>query len=240
MSRQSHGGTIRGVHILALMGIVLAAMAVRATEVYTTRYQSLPVLDWLESQPPLSESADLPAASDLARGLSRALPLLVISSDVRPILPVFGPPAVFQRTMGGVRDASHIELGSPGSFQTDQTPVQARLDVIVYNRTVRAAAWSELMGREMDIRAPGSGMLETHVSGPEEADGLWVALPFPAGGTATVVGHRGPVGFMLQITFFRRDAESLADRADLSARAETLARQAAAEWTVWVAPHQLA
>ena len=130
MSRQSHVDTIRGVHILALMGIVLAAMAVRATEVYTTRYQSLPVLDWLESQPPLSESADLPAASDLARGLSRALPLLVISSDVRPILPVFGPPAVFQRTMGGVRDASHIELGSPGSFQTDQTPVQARLDVI--------------------------------------------------------------------------------------------------------------
>ena len=45
---------------------------------------------------------------------------------------------------------------------------------------------------------------------------------------------------MLQITFFRRDAESLADRADLSARAETLARQAAAEWSDRVAQHTLA
>ena len=45
-------------------------LSVRATEFYATRYQSLPVLDWLESRPPLAESADLPAAADLARGLA--------------------------------------------------------------------------------------------------------------------------------------------------------------------------
>jgi hypothetical protein len=227
---------IRGVHVLAVVAIVLAAVSMRATEFYATRYQSLPVLDWLESRPPLAESTSVPAASDLARGLLRALPLLIIRNDARPLMPVFGPPAVVQRTMGGVRDASRIELGSPGTFQQNQIPVHARLDVIVFNRALRATAWSELMAREMDLRDPGSGLLQARLSGPDETDGVWVVHPRDAGGIATVVGHRESVGFMLQVTFLRPDSQESADRADLTARAETLARQAAIDWSAWFAP----
>jgi hypothetical protein len=225
---------IRGAHILALLAIVLAAISVRATELYATRYQTLPVLDWLESRPPLVESANVPAASDLARGLTRALPLLTISNDARPMLPVFGPPAVFQRTMGGVRDASRIDLASPGVFQPAQAPVQVRLDVIVFDRAVRAASWSELMGREMDIRAPGNGHAQTRLTGPDETDGVWVVQPGQAGGIATVVGHRRSVGFMLQVTFINGASQDAAAKADSTARAEVLARQAAVDWAGWV------
>jgi hypothetical protein len=225
---------IRGAHVLAIAAIVLAAVSIRATEVYTSRYHTLPVLDWVESHPPLAEAADVPAASDLARGLARALPLLTISADARPMLPGFGPPAVVQRTIGGVRDASRIELGSPGLFRPEQAPIQARLDVIVFNRALRAAAWSELMGRELDVRDPGNGMFQARLSGPDETDAVWVTQPHEAGSIATVVGYRGAVGFMLQVTFFRPDTLDPADRADLTARAETVARQAGLAWSGWL------
>lgn len=232
---------IRGVHILALVAILLAAASVRATEVYATRYQSLPVLDWVESRPPLAESANLPAATDLARGLAETTPLLSIRDDARPELSIFGPPAVVQRTVGGVRDSARIVLGSPGTFQQSQLPVQARLDVLVFNRAVRAAAWSELMGREMDIRDPENGLPQSRLSGPDEADGVWVVRPV-GGGIATVVGHRGTVGFVLQVTVLgaipgpsQADPEHIAE---LSARAEVIARQAAADWSGWLAQRE--
>ena len=240
-ARERAGG-LRGVHAVAVSAILLAAVAVRATEAYATRYQSLPALDWLESRPPLAESADVPAAADLARGLSRALPLLVIRDDVRPRLPAFGPPAVVQRTVPGVRDAARIELGSPGTYLPDEVPVRARLDVIVFNRTLRAAAWSELMAREMDIRDPESGRQQARMSGPDEPDGVWVVQPrewaigpYSGGGVATIAGNRGAVAFMLQVTFFRPNATDPADLTDLTARAEATARQAAAAWTAWLA-----
>jgi hypothetical protein len=224
----------RGVHCLALAAIVLAAVAVRASEVYATRYQTLPVLDWLESQPPLAEADDLPPAADLARGLVRVLPLLIIRSDARPMLPGFGPPAVVQRTIGGVRDAARIQLGSPGAVLPDRAPVQAQLDVIVFNRTVRAAAWSELMAHEMDVRDPGNGLYQTRLSGPDERDGVWLTHPREVASIATVVGSRSSVGFMLQVTFFRPDPLGPADRADLTARAEALARQVGVDWSAWL------
>lgn len=224
---------VRGVHVLAVAAILLGAVAVRATEAYATRYQSLPALDWIESRPPLAESADAPAAADLARGLSRALPLLVVRDDARPRLPAFGPPAVIQRTVPGVRDAARIELGTPGSYLPDQVPVRARLDVIVFNRALRAAAWSELMARELDIRDPESGLQQVRMSGPEEADGVWVAAPGAGGGVATVAGHRAATGFMLQVTFFHPNTTDPASLADLTARAEATARQAAADWSTW-------
>jgi hypothetical protein len=232
---RERGGGVRGVHAVAITAILLAAVAVRATEAYTTRYQSLPALDWLESRPPLAESADVPAAADLARGLSRALPLLTIRDDVRPRLPAFGPPAVVQRTLPGVRDAARIQLGSPGTYLPDEVPVQARLDVIVFDRTLRAAAWSELMARELDIRDPESGRQQVRMSGPDEPDGVWVVEPHSGGGVATIAGHRGVVAFMLQVTFFRPNATDPADLADLTARADVTARQAAAAWTTWLA-----
>jgi hypothetical protein len=163
--------------------------------------------------------------------------LLTIRDDVRPRLPAFGPPAVIQRTLPGVRDAARIELGSFGSYPPDQVPVLARLDVIVFNRALRAAAWSDLMAREMDVRDPESGLAQLQTSGPDERDGAWVIDPRFGGGVATVAGQRGPIGFMLQVTYARADTTDLALRVDLSARAEATARQAAADWTNWLSAH---
>src|SRR5207302_243983 len=194
---------------LAIAVIVLAAVSMRATEFYTTRYQSLAVQDWLESRPPLAESANLPAASELVRGIARVLPLLAIRDDARPRTPEFGPPAYFQRTVGGVRDASRIELGTPGTFKPNEEPLHARMDVIVFNRQLRAAAWSQLMSSEMDIRDldTGAAMLRT-----EDQDvGVWVIAPSQGGGVATVIGHRAAVAFVLKVTLARSDAESIAD-----------------------------
>src|SRR5579859_3418228 len=203
-----------------MCAIVLSGLSVRATEFYATRYQSLAVVDWVESRPPLAESAGLPAAAELARGLARVLPLLTIR-DERPRIPTFGPPAVVQRTMGGVRDAARIELDSPGTFRPgDAPPIKARLDTTVFNRALRAAAWSELMAYEMDIRDPETGEGDERISGPDEADGVWLARPHQGPGVATIAGRRGAVGFVLQVTFTRPPATDLAEQVDLSARAE--------------------
>jgi hypothetical protein len=223
-----------GVHLVIAVAMLLAAASVDATERYTSRYHSLPVLDWLESRPPLTDSANVPSAIDLARGASRALPLLVITNDARTQMPVFGPPSSVQRVVGGVRDAARIDLSSPGSFPPGATPVTARLDVIVFDRELRAQAWTELMGRAMDIRDPDSGVPQVRVAGPEEQDVVWVAAPGanPAG-IATVVGHRGPVAFELQVSFREAGKLDAAQLVDLTARAEVLARQATADWSTW-------
>jgi len=225
---------IRGIHLVGLVALLFGALAFRATEYYTTRYQTLPVLDWLESRPPLAESAAVPPAADLARGLVRTTPVLVIRDDVRPLLPVFGPPAFVQRTIGGVRDAATIQLGTPGPFTGDDDPIGARLDVIVFNRALRAVAWSELMALELDIRDPQSGQPQVRLAGPEDGDGVWLVAPPRAGGVATVSGHRGAVGFMLQLTYRRPDASRAEELIDLTARSEIGARQVAADWTKWL------
>jgi len=233
---------VRGVHLLALAALFLAALAVGSTERYTTRFQSLPVLDWIESRPPLAETTAIPPAAAMARGMAVAMPLLVIIEDARPWLPVFGPPAYFQRSMGGVRDASRIVLASPGSQDAEHAPIQVRLYAVVFNRTVRANEWTQLMAREMDIRDPDSGLAQSRVTGPDEADNVWVVSPRQTGGIATVVGHRGPVAFDLQVTLGPRPPVYAPEPAhiptpevlDLSARAEVLARQAATTWSAWV------
>jgi len=230
---------IRGVHVLALAAIALGGVALRATEVYTSRYQTLPALDWLESRPPLAQATSMPAAGDLARGLPRVLPLLVIEDDAHTRLPAFSPPASVQRTMGGVRDASRIRLGSPGTYVSGQVPITARLDVIVFNRQQRAAAWSELMRHAMDIRDPETGLAQVRVAGPDERDAAWVPAPGPLqGGIATVAGYRGPVGFVRQVSVRHGVDPDAADLLDVSARAEALARTAAADWSSWL-EHQL-
>ncbi|HEY1296542.1 MAG TPA: hypothetical protein VGJ60_25985 [Chloroflexota bacterium] len=224
-----------GVHLLIATAIVLAAVAVDATERYTSRYHSLPVIDWLESRPPLTDSADVPTAIDLARGVSRALPLLSIRNDARTQMPVFGPPSTVQRVVGGVRDAARIDLGSPGTYPPGAVPITARLDVIVFDRELRAEAWTRLMGRAMDIRDPDSGLGQVRVAGPEEQDMVWLAAPGPAqSGIATVVGHRGPVAFELQVSFHPTGPIDPTKLVDLNARAEVLARQAARGWSGWV------
>lgn len=229
--------TLRWYHVPALVAIALAAIAVRATEVYASRYQSLPALDWLESRPPLAESAYVPAAADLVRGLPRVLPLLVIRDDARSWLPAFGPPAPaqFQRTIGGVRDASRITLGSPGDYLPMEQPITAVLSVIVFNRELRAVAWAELLGRATDNVDLETGLAQVRVAGPDEPDSVWLVNPRSGGGIATVVGHRRGVGFVLQVRFHTPPDADGSERADLSSRAEVLARQAASDWTAWLA-----
>lgn len=234
--------SVRGIHAVGLFGIILSLLAIRGTELYTHRFQSLPALDWLESRPPFTESTDVPPASDLARGLARTMPLLVVGEDARPWLPVFGPPAAIQRSMGSVRDASRIVLVSPGAASLDGAPITVRLYTVVFSRTLRAEEWTELMGREMDIRDPDSGLTQARITGPDEADSVWVVSPRQTGGIATIVGHRGPVGFDLQVTLgprqpvFSPESNSLAgpESLELSARAESLARQSAGAWSAWV------
>jgi len=221
-------------HIIPLAALLLAALAFRATEYYTTRYQSLPALDWLESRPPLAEARAVPPAADLVRGLLRSMPLLVVRDDVRPLLPVLGPPGVVQRTIGGVRDAARIELGAPGAFQPADVPIRARLDVIVFNRALRAAAWSELMAREFDAKDPQTGAGQVRLVGSDTPDGMWLIAPRSGGGVATVAGARGPVGYELQVVYRRPDPLTVEDQVDLSARAEVTARQAATAWTEWL------
>ena len=224
-----------GIHALALAAVILGAVAVRATEVYTTRYQTLPVLDWVESRSPLAQAQYVPAAHDLARGFQQFMPLLVVRDDARTFLPGFGPPPGLQRTVSGVRDASTIEMGSPGSYVDDAVPITARLNVIVFNRAERAAAWSELWGHAMDVRDPQTGVFQVRMAGPDHPDIVWVPLPTTGrGGFATVAGHRGTVGFVLQVTFLPDPTATTAQLADLSARAEMLARHASADWARWL------
>jgi hypothetical protein len=167
------------------------------------------------------------------------MPLLVVGEDARPWLPVFGPPAAIQRSMGGVRDASRIVLVSPGAATPDTAPVAVRLYAVVFNRTLRAEEWTELMGREMDIRDPDSGLTQARITGPDDADSVWVVSPRQTGGIATIVGHRGPIAFDLQVTLGPRppvfspesNSDAGPEAVDLSARAESLARQAASAWS---------
>jgi hypothetical protein len=224
---------IGGVHVVAVAAILLGAVALRATEFYASRYQSLPALDWLESRAPLAESNAVPPAGELARGFARVMPLLVIRDDARPRTPVFGPPALVQRTIGGVRDAARMELGTPGQYESGRVPLRARLDVIVFNRAVRATAWSELMAHEMDIKDPDTGEAQARTGGPDEPYGVWVVSPTRSGGIATVAGHRGTLGFVVQITLMPGLGDG--DRVDLSARAEVIARQTVNDWTAWLA-----
>jgi hypothetical protein len=72
------------------------------------------------------------------------------------------------------------------------------------------------------------------LSGPDEADGVWLAAPKENSRVATVAGTRGSVAFELQVTCQRGGADSPEDQIDLSARAETIARQTATAWTHWL------
>jgi hypothetical protein len=236
------GFPIHGFHVLAVIGLLLWFVAIQSTELYTSRNQTLPVLDWVESRWPVTEAADVPAAADLARGLAKTQPLLVIRDDARSWLPIFGPPAVLQRSIGGVRDAAQIVVGSPGTFTPDAVPIRARLYTVVFNRTLRAADWAALMKLEMDTRDPDSGLSQVRVTGPDAVDAMWIVSPRQTGGIATVVGHRGPVAFDLQVTlgltpeaYQPQSTATRPEAIDMSGRAETLARQMASDWSAWLA-----
>jgi hypothetical protein len=132
-----------------------------------------------------------------------------------------------------VRDAARIRLGTPGVLRGED-PIVATLDVFVFNRGVRARAWSELEAAAREVRHPVTGERLVRSSGPDDADATWLLEP-PGGGVATVTGHRATVGFALQITFQRAGATRPEDALDLTARAERAARTTATDWTTWLA-----
>jgi hypothetical protein len=224
----------RGAHALGLAAILFTALAVRSTEFYTSRYQTLPVLDWLEARPPLADVGDVPPAADLARGIVRASPLLTIRDDVRPLVPLFGPPAEVQRTIGGVRDAARLELGPPNATGTADVPVFVRLDVVVFTRAIRASAYADLLAREFDIRDPEKGVPQTRLTGAAEMDHVWLTDPRRGGGEANVTGFRGAVAYQLRVIVQRPSEGRTEDRVDLNARAEALARRVGADWSRWL------
>jgi hypothetical protein len=86
----------------------------------------------------------------------------------------------------------------------------------------------------MDIRDPESGDTQVRLTGPDEADSVWLVRPRPGAGVATVAGHRGAVGFVLQVTYLRSPTTDPAEQTELSARAERTARQATADWSAWL------
>jgi hypothetical protein len=223
--------------VLAVVAIGLGLLALRACERYTSEYQTLPALDWLESRPPLAESAALPSAVELARGAARVLPVLVIRDDARPFVPGLGPPSLSRRTIGGVRDAAVIQVGTP---EVTRPRLQMTLRVAVFFRSVRAAAWTSLLDQEFDLRDPRTGTAQLRLTGSDDPDRVWVTHPGEVpGGEATVIGARGPVVFQLQALAQRPGSTAdltLSEALDLSARAERIARQAATDWTTWLLP----
>jgi hypothetical protein len=220
--------------VLALVAVGLGLLGLRACERYTSEYQSLPVVDWLESRPPLADPRvdALPAAADLARGLARTAPLLTVRDDARPYVPGLGPPSLSRRTIGGVRDAAVIEVGTPEAIRPRG---RVMLHVAVFFRSLRAAAWTSLLEHEFDLRDPGTGSAQLRLTGSDATDRVWVTHPgdTSAGGEATVVGVRGPVAFQVQALAAANtiDLDELLDR---SARAERLVRQVASDWIAWL------
>lgn len=224
--------------LLALFALGLGMIALRACERYAQEYQTLPVVDWLEAHPPLSEAEDVPTAADLARGLAEAAPYLPLRSDAAPYSPDVAPPGRAQLTASGVRDAARLVLDSvPNAITPDEARVSLSLDVDVFYRSPRAAAWTELLTRELDIRDPQTGALQFRTGGPDEPDRVWVTVPREVvahSGEATVLGHRGPVSFELKARLLRPTADDPRQLVELAGRAEALARTTTATWTAWL------
>jgi hypothetical protein len=139
--------------------------------------------------------------------------------------------------MGGVRDAAVIQLATP---ELTRPRARVTLRVAVFFRALRAAAWASLLDHEFGLRDPRTGTAQLRVSGADDVDRVWVTQPGDAsGGEATVIGARGPVAFQLQAQTqltvpLPPDSGSTPELLDLSARAERIVRQAAADWTAWL------
>jgi hypothetical protein len=225
--------------LLALVAVGLSVVGLRGCERYTQEYNTLPMLDFVESLPPLSESEQVQPASELALGLGPFVPTLSLRQDAEAYIPQIAPPGRSQRTASGVRDAARVGFGTvPTASTRDLEQTAVSLSVIVFYSPLRAAAWDELMTREMDIRDPVTGSLQMRSGGPEAADRVWVTVPREAQsgtGEATVIGTRGPVMFQLQARLRRSDATGQEQLLELAARAEVLARQTAEAYADWLA-----
>jgi hypothetical protein len=221
--------------LLGLVAVGLGLVALRGCERYTQEYNTLPMLDFVESMPAASEAERIPPAADLALRLGEVAPSLPLRQAPTPFIPQVAPPGRSQRAASGVRDAARVAFGTvPTAAASDAEGTTLSLGVVVFYNSVRANAWYELLTREMDIRDPGSGALQLRAGGPEQADRVWITHPREVSartGEATVIGTRGPVLFQLQARLRRPNATSQEARLALGARAEVLARQAAAEWS---------
>jgi hypothetical protein len=231
--------------LLAIVAVVLGFTSAHACERYVAEFQTFPAVDWLEAQPPLDEAAGIPPAATVIQTAAYVVPQLPIREGPLPFLPTFVPPSIVVRSVSGVRDAAQVVKGIPSAEAFPGRDLQdgasLRLAVVVFHRTVRAAAWADLRSIQLDLRRGNEGRREFRTSGPESRDMVWVRKPglepgeqWPYG-TATVVGYRGPIGFEMQATSVRQGSTDLRDMVDLSARAEALARRFAVEWTAWLA-----
>ena len=142
-----------------------------------------------------------------------------------------GPAGIITGASSGIGAACAVEFGRLGArLILASLPTPGLAQTVAAVERVGGSATAV----EMDVRDPESGSAQVRVAGPDEADGVWLIRPPQSGGVATIAGHRGPVGFMLQVTFARPGTNDPAELTDLSARAEATARQAAADWTAWL------
>lgn len=220
----------------AALGVILFAfLSVRACERYTMAYQSFPAVDWIEEQRVWSQAADIPPASTLAEGIAYAYPALGVGGVWESFEVAMPTTGSIIRTMKSYRDAARVAK-TPEISGGETTTL--RLGVIVFHRPYRAEAWADLRSAKLDLAREAAGEVRMfRVSGPEERDTVWIESPrraTPQLANVLVVGTRGPVGFELQVTNRTAFLERRGDILDQPARAELLAREAAAQWTAWL------
>jgi hypothetical protein len=220
--------------LFAIVLVLFSALLSRSCEVYTAEYQDLPVVAWVEAQPPFNESLDLPPAREIAYGFVQAIPHLRVTGSPTLYLPSFTLPGAVVRSVGGVRDAARVVKESPDpSTRADYASVDVY--VTVFNRTFRSDSWARLRTIQMDLSHNESQI--RRVTGPSERDTMWVVEPFVAEdpkGAAIIVGHRGPIGFEIRSQSIRPLDNDRQMAGELTARAEELVQRAADEWTTWL------
>lgn len=231
---------------LAAGALVLAVLFGRACERYVPRYQTLPVLDWLQASPLLDQAAAIPPAQDLANGMI----------SVEPRIPYFwdeytefsttflSGTSVVVRAMGGLRDAGVLRKENPAPTgrpvpitAPDQTSLH--LYVLVFHSADLASAWVDLRSLELDNGQPGYLYGSYRITGPDQPNRLWITRTAPGptepqAGHALLVSRRGPVAFEVRIVETRPSSRDPRDISDLNARAADLARSAAKQWSDWL------
>ena len=246
-SRAPTHGTAGGWwRVLAAGALVMAVLFGRACERYVPRYQTLPVLDWLQASPLFDQAAAIPPAQDLADGMIDVEPRIPYYWDEYTVFSTtfLSGTSTVVRAMGGLRDTGVLRkenpapTGRPGPITApDQTSLL--LNVLVFHGADQASAWVDLRSLELDIGRHDYLYGSFRITGPDEPDRLWItrATPGPAepqAGHALLVARRGPVAFEVRTVETRPSSRDPRDIPDLNARAADLARSAAKQWSDWL------
>lgn len=224
------------VWLLSALGLFV--LAGRGCERYVPQFQTFPAVDWLEARPPFDETARIPPAAEIVSGFVFAAPRLALRSGPQAYLPQFLLPGVVVRQVSGIRDAAQLEkVNDIRPSLPDYERVSLRL--MVFYRAERAAAWLDLRATQLDLgRQETSDKKHFRTSGPLDGDLAWIedqaSAEDPGLGHSLVVGRRGPLAFEVDAVVRGRGGPVSQQAAELAARSEALAREAAGAWTAWL------